>query len=121
VNAPAWIAVGIVGGLAAAGRFLLDAAVAARAESEFPVGILVVNLSGALAIGLVAGVALHGAALTIVAGGGIGSFTTFSTWILDAHRLELAGRPDLAWLDIGLALLAGFLAVALGHWLGAAL
>ena len=118
MTAPAWIAVGLLGGLAAAARFAIDAEVAARLDAPFPLGILVVNLSGALALGLVAGAALHGQALVIVAGGGIGSFTTFSTWILDSHRLGAAGLARIAWLNIGLSIIAGFAAVALGHWLG---
>jgi fluoride exporter len=121
VTAPAWIAVGLLGGIAAAARFAIDAEIAARADSEFPLGILAVNLSGALALGIVAGIALHGAALTIVGGGGIGSFTTFSTWILDSHRLDAAGHVRLAWLNIGVSIVAGFAAVALGHWLGVVL
>ncbi len=121
MTAPAWIAVGLLGGLAAAARFLIDAEIAARIDGPFPLGILAVNLSGALALGVVAGTALHGEALVIVAGGGIGSFTTFSTWILDSHRLGEAGQTRLAWLNIALSLLAGFAAVTLGHWLGAAL
>jgi fluoride exporter len=116
-----WIAVGLLGGVAAAARFAIDAEIAARAESPFPLGILAVNVSGALALGLVAGIALHGQALVIVAGGGIGSFTTFSTWILDSHRLGEAGQAQLAWLNVGVSLLAGFAAVALGHWLGTVL
>jgi CrcB protein len=118
MSALGWIAVGLLGGVAAAARFVIDAEIAARAESTLPLGILAVNLSGALALGIVAGVALHGQALAIVAGGGIGSFTTFSTWILDSHRLEDAGHQRLALLNIGVSLVAGFAAVALGHWLG---
>jgi CrcB protein len=121
VSAPGWIAVGLLGGVAAGARFALDAEIAARVQSPFPLGILAVNLAGALALGLVAGAALHGEALAIVAGGGIGSFTTFSTWILDSHRLGQAGKADLALLNIGLSLVAGFAAVALGHWLGGGL
>lgn len=121
MTAPAWIAVGLLGGVAAAARFLIDAEVASRVGSPFPLGILAVNLSGALALGLVAGAALDGQALVIVAGGGIGSFTTFSTWILDSHRLDAAGHARLAWLNVGLSLVAGFAAVAFGHWLGSAL
>jgi fluoride exporter len=121
MTVPAWIAVGLLGGVAAAARFVIDAEIAARAASPFPLGILAVNLSGAFALGLVAGAVLHGQALVIVAGGGIGSFTTFSTWILDSHRLGAAGQARLAWLNVGVSLLAGFAAVALGHWLGGAL
>jgi fluoride exporter len=118
VSALAWIAVGLLGGIAAAARFLLDATVSARWPSRFPVGILAVNLLGSLLLGVVAGAGLHGEALAIVAGGAIGSFTTFSTWVLDSHRLERAGHPDLALLNVGVSLAAGFAAVALGHWLG---
>lgn len=121
MTAPAWIAVGLLGGVAAAARFLIDAEIAARVNSKFPLGILAVNLSGSLVLGVLAGAALHGEALAIVAGGGIGSFTTFSTWILDSHRLDEAGESRLAWLNIGVSLVAGFAAVALGHWLGTVL
>jgi CrcB protein len=121
MTAPAWVAVGLLGGVAAAARFVIDAEISARLAVPFPLGILAVNLSGALVLGIVAGAALHGAALTIVAGGGIGSFTTFSTWILDSHRLGAAGLARIAWLNIGVSIVAGFAAVALGHWLGGAL
>jgi fluoride exporter len=121
MSVPAWIAVGLLGGAAAAARFLIDAEVSARARAPFPLGILVVNLAGAFALGIVAGATLHGAALTIVAGGGIGSFTTFSTWILDSHRLGEAGLARVAWINIGVSIVVGFGAVALGHWLGTSL
>ena len=121
MSAPAWIAVGLLGGLAAAARFLLDAAISARLRGRFPLGILAVNLSGSFALGVVAGAGLGGEALAIVAGGAIGSFTTFSTWILDSHRLAEAGETRLAGLDVAVSLLAGFAAVALGHWLGSLL
>lgn len=118
MSVPAWIAVGLLGGLAAGARFLIDFEVSLRARAPFPLGILVVNLSASVALGIVAGVALHGEALTIVAGGGIGSFSTFSTWILDSHRLAAANLARVAWLNIGLSILLGFAAVSLGHWLG---
>jgi CrcB protein len=116
-----WVAVGLVGGAAAAARFLIDSAFAARSDHPFPLGVLAVNLAGTLALGLVAGATLEGQALIIVAGGGIGSFTTFSTWMLDSHRLAEAGHAHLVWLNLGLSLLAGFAAIVAGHLLGAAL
>ena len=51
-------------------------------------------------------------ALGIVAGGGIGSFTTLSTWILDSHRLAEACHARLVWLNIGLSTVVGFAARA---------
>jgi CrcB protein len=121
LSAEAWVAVGLLGGAAAAARFLIDSLVTARTDHPFPLGVLAVNLAGALVLGFVAGAALEGQALIVVAGGGIGSFTTFSTWMLDSHRLADAGHAHLVWLNLGLSLIAGFAAVALGHWLGSAL
>lgn len=118
MSAAGWVAVGLLGGAAAAARFLIDAAFAARIDHPFPLGILAINLAGTLVLGIVAGAALSGQALVIVAGGAIGSFTTFSTWMLDSHRLADADHAHLVWLNLGLSLLAGFAAIALGHWLG---
>jgi fluoride exporter len=116
-----WVAVGLLGGAAAGARYLLDAEVSHRTDGHFPLGILAVNLIGAFALGLVAGSALRGEALTIVAGGAIGSFTTFSTWMLDTHLLGAAERAHLAWLNIGVSVGVGFAAVSLGHWLATGL
>lgn len=110
-----WIAVGLAGGAAAGARYLLDAEISRLSDSPFPIGILTVNLLGALMLGLVAGSTLHGQALVIVAGGVIGSFTTFSTWILDTHLLASADLAKLAWLNIAISLVLGFAAVALGQ------
>lgn len=121
MSAPAWVAVGLLGGAAATARFLIDAAVAARSDHPFPLGILAVNLSGTLVLGFVAGAALDGEALVIVAGGVLGSFTTFSTWMLDSHRLAEAGHTKLVWLNLGLSIVAGFAAIVAGHWLGTGL
>lgn len=116
-----WVAVGLLGGAAAVARFLVDSALSARADHPFPLGVLAINLGGTLVLGLVAGAALSGEALVIVAGGLLGSFTTFSTWMLDSHRLAEAGHAHLLWLNLGLSLFAGFAAVALGHWIGTSL
>lgn len=121
MSAATWIAVALLGGLAALARFLLDAAISERTSGAFPTGTLAVNLSGAVVLGLLAGAALHGAALTIVAGGGLGSYTTFSTWMFESQRLGESGDAGGLWLNVGVSLFAGLVAVALGHWLGGVL
>ena len=82
-----WAGVGLLGGAGAVARYVLSTAVARRSDGWFPYGTLAVNLSGSALLGLVAGLALHGDALTLVAGGLLGSYTTFSTWMLDSERL----------------------------------
>lgn len=121
MSALAWIGIAALGAVGALARFLLSAAVARRSEGWFPWGTLAVNLSGTALLGLVAGVALTGDARTLVAGGLLGSYTTFSTWMLDSERLaeHHSGRA-LASNLVG-SLLLGLLAVELGRVLGGAL
>lgn len=115
LNSLAWLAVGLLGGLAAGARYLIDAEISRLSASPFPIGIFVVNVLGASLLGLVTGSTLHGDALVIVAGGVIGSFTTFSTWILDTHLLASADLAKLAWLNIAISLVCGLTAVTLGQ------
>jgi fluoride exporter len=126
MTALAWVAVAALGGAAAIARFLVDGAVSTRFGGgrrigAFPIGTLAVNLSGALVLGVLAGAALSGTAYTIVAGGGIGTYTTFSTWMLESQRAGEDGDARVLWANIAVSLLAGFAAVALGHWIGGAL
>jgi CrcB protein len=109
-----WVGVGLLGGVGAVGRFLVSTTVARRTAGWFPYGTLAVNLSGSAVLGLIAGLALHGDALTLVGGGLLGSYTTFSTWMLDSERLS---DRALAANLVG-SLLLGLAAVALGRALG---
>ena len=121
MTALAWAAVAALGGVMAIARFLLDGAVSAARGGNFPVGTLAVNLSGAVALGILAGAALSGTAYTIVAGGGIGTYTTFSTWMLESHSAGEGGDARVLWANIAISLLAGLAAVAVGHAIGTAL
>ena len=90
--------------------------------NPFPLGILAVNLIGALALGLVAGAALDGEAL--VDRRRRRDRLLHHLLHLDARLAPPRATPAtarLAWLNIGLSLVAGFAAVALGHWLGGVL
>jgi len=119
MSAPLLLAIGLLGGAGALARYGVDAAVTARAGRAFPpLGILVVNLSGAFLLGIVVGVAVHGDRYSLVATGLLGSYTTFSTWVFDSHRLARGGRGGAAALNLGASLALGLLAVWLGRELG---
>ena len=123
MTALAWVAVAALGGAMAIARFVVDSTVATRLSARwlgasFPLGTLAVNLSGAVVLGVFAGAALSGSAYTILAGGGVGTYTTFSTWMLESHRAGEGGDARVLWANIAVSLMAGLAAVALGHWIG---
>ncbi len=121
MSAEAWIGVALLGSIGSIARFLLDGAVSSRGSSSFPLGTLVVNASGALVLGLLSGFALSGEALVLAGTATIGSYTTFSTWMLETHRLGEDGQLPMAALNITVSVIVGFGAAVLGRLLGGAL
>jgi CrcB protein len=118
VSAGLWIAVGACGAAGALARFLLDGVVAHRFGAALPWGTFAVNVSGAFVLGLLVGAALTGDAALLAGTAAIGSYTTFSTWMLESWLLAEDGRPRLAALNVAGSLLIGLGAAELGRLLG---
>ncbi|HWH10892.1 MAG TPA: fluoride efflux transporter CrcB [Solirubrobacteraceae bacterium] len=110
-----WAAVAVLGGLSAIARFALDGVVASRAGRSFPYGTLAVNATASLLLGLVTGLALTGDALLLAGTATIGSYSTFSTWMLETHRLAEGGETPVAILNVVVSLAVGIGAAALGR------
>ncbi|MFZ1926253.1 MAG: fluoride efflux transporter CrcB [Solirubrobacteraceae bacterium] len=121
MSAAAWIGVAVLGSIGSLARFLLDGAVSARRSVNFPLGTLAVNASGAFILGLLTGLALSGEALTLAGSATIGSYTTFSTWMLETHRLGEDGQLLAGALNVLVSVLVGLGAALLGRSLGGAL
>jgi CrcB protein len=113
--------IGLLGGIGAIARFLLDATVSGRAGRRFPWGTLAVNLMASFALGLLVGLAVHGDALRLAGTGLVGAYSTFSTWALESHRLGEEGQLRLGILNFVVSLVLGISAVWLGEQVGAAL
>ena len=112
------IGVLVAGGLGAVLRFLVDSAVARRAARSFPYGTFVVNISGAALLGLLSSLALSRHVALIADTAFVGSYTTFSTWILETQRLTEERQYRKAVLNIVVSLALGIAAVALGRLIG---
>jgi CrcB protein len=115
------VAIGLVGGVGAISRFLLDGAVSGRAGRDFPYGTLAVYVLGSFILGVVVGAAVRGEVYDVVGTGLLGSFTTFSTWALESHRLGEDGRLRLGALNVAVSLVLGITAAWAGRHLGGVL
>jgi CrcB protein len=113
-----WIGVALAGGCGALARLFVVEAVVRAASVVAPVGVLVVNLSGTLIIGVLAGAGLSGDARLVVVSGFLGAYTTFSTWMVQTDELLLTGRGRWAVGNLVGSLVLGFGAVALGVAIG---
>lgn len=113
-----WLALAVLGGTGALARFGLESFLASRHGGELPLGTVAVNLTGAALLGLLIGLAAHGRTLTLLGAGLLGSYTTFSGWLVQSHALAERGARRTAALNVAGSLVAGFAAVALGRLLG---
>ena len=119
MNAPLFAAVALAGALGALARFGLDAFIMARTEGGAPWGTWVVNASGSLFAGLLAG---YGASRGLpadfelaVTGGFLGAYTTFSTWMVQSVELAQRGAWRAAAVNVAASVLTGAAAAA-GGW-----
>jgi CrcB protein len=121
VSAGIWLAVGVLGGVGALARFALDGTVASRWGGRFPLGTFAVNISGAFALGLLAGLAPSADATRLAGTALLGSYTTFSTWMLEAERAGEDGQRGTLAANVVGSLALGLAGVAVGRWIGRAL
>jgi fluoride exporter len=113
-----WTGIGLLGGAGALLRFLVDGLLAGRLGRDFPLGTFVVNMSGAAVLGLLVGLGLTGDGLLLAGTATLGSYTTFSTWMLESQRLVEDGELAIAAGNVLLSLVVGLGAVALGRFIG---
>jgi fluoride exporter len=111
----------LAGGLGAIARYGIDSGLRERWPVRFPVGTLLINVSGSLLLGVLTGLVIaHGAStdLRTIAGTGFcGGYTTFSAASVETVRLAEQRRwvPALSYAagSLLLALLAAGAGLAL--------
>jgi CrcB protein len=118
MNILLWAAVAVIGGTGSVIRFLVDGTVASAAGRDFPFGTLAVNISGAVILGLLTGLALSHDLALLAGTAAVGSYTTFSTWMLETQRLTEERQYRKAMLNVVVSLALGIAAAALGRLIG---
>ena len=120
MTAALWIGVGVISGVGAVARFLLHTVVQRWSRSAFPLGTLAVNVLGSLVLGILHGAGVTGDALLLAGTALLGSFTTFSAWMLETESLREQDEPGLAAANVLVSLALGLAAVGVGWAAGAA-
>lgn len=123
-----WVLLGaaVAGGIGAGLRYVVDALVTHAVfrggdrPARFPVGILIVNVSGSLLLGILTGLGttLGGDTAWILGVGLLGGYTTFSTMSLDSVLLLREGERRRGWMNVFGTLLICVIAAAVGLAIG---
>lgn len=119
---------GLAGATGAVVRFALSEWVTKRWQRTFPLATLLINATGAFALGLLltaGGAGNAGGALAqtrlVLGTGFLGGYTTFSTLSYDTHSLWRSDQRRLAWLNALGSLAIGGASAALGMVCGSLL
>ena len=118
-----WLAVALGGALGSVARYALSSSLRTLVPG-FPVGTLIVNVAGGLAMGAITAWALaRPAALSDLlriglTTGILGGFTTFSAFSIETLLLWRDGHAAAAFANIAANLVLSLAACALGFWLG---
>ena len=118
VDTLTWVGVAVLGALGAVTRFRVDSAVSSRLPGLFPLGTLVVNLTGTFGLGILVGATVPERVGLLLGTGFAGGYTTFSTWMVESLRLGEMGNIVLLLRNLWVSMLLGFGAAAAGFYLG---
>jgi CrcB protein len=120
-----WLLIGVMGALGALARYGVSGIVQRRWQTTFPMGTLVVNLTGALGAGLLLGIvtgrSVPDLALVAAGVGFLGGYSTFSTWMVETVlAAESGGRSGVrrAAENLAVPMVVGVMAVWIGFVLG---
>jgi fluoride exporter len=106
--------IAIFGALGTLARYGLQGVVQVRTASTFPVGTLLVNLSGCFLIGLIGQFTLNRMVISpdwrvAIAVGFLGGYTTFSSFGWETAKMLEAGEWAWAMAYVGVSVFAGLL------------
>ncbi|HET7312527.1 MAG TPA: fluoride efflux transporter CrcB [Mycobacteriales bacterium] len=112
------LAVALAAGIGAVARYVFDQIVEHKTSGTFPLGTLLVNVTGSLLLGVVVGLGLHHGLPTtpsvVVGVGFAGGYTTFSTWAWESIALHEDGAPGQAIVNALGSFATGLVAAAAG-------
>lgn len=121
MNLNAFLIVFLGGGIGAAIRHGVNSWFGRLASHEFPLGIMAINISGSLLMGLAAGYfafrsgeAWSQSARLFITTGVLGGYTTFSAFSLDAMLLYQRGEFGMAALYVVGSVALSILGLAFG-------
>lgn len=116
-----YILVGIGGIFGSITRYALGKLISEKANTLFPIGTLLINITGAVLLGLVSSIQLDNSLYLLLADGFLGAYTTFSTFMYEGFNLIAENEKLNAFIYIVGTTLIGIICYKLGFLLGSSI
>jgi CrcB protein len=112
------IYIGFGGALGSIARYKLGKCLTEKMNTAFPVGTFLINISGAILLGLVVGLRLPESIMWLAAEGFLGAYTTFSTFMYEGFNLFQENEKMNAFIYVLGSLFLGIIGYVSGFGLG---
>lgn len=109
-----YIIVGIGGVLGSITRYLLGKLISEKWDTIIPIGTMIINITGALLLGIVSSLYTDGNLYLLLAEGYLGAYTTFSTFMYEGFNLFQENEKLNAALYIFGTLFLGIIGFIIG-------
>lgn len=109
-----YILVGIGGMLGSITRYKIGKYICEKSNSMFPLGTFIINISGALMLGIVSSFNSNNYLYTLFGDGFLGAYTTFSTFMYEGFNLY----QDKEKLNAFIYIISSIFLGIIGFWIG---
>ena len=116
-----YILVGIGGATGSLVRYSLGKFISKKSTTHFPVGTFIINITGAILLGVVSTIGVSSNLMLLLGDGFLGAYTTFSTFMYEGFNLFQEYKKLNAFIYILCSLILGILGYAAGSKIGSSL
>jgi len=109
---------GLGGAAGSIARYKLGSIISQRMNTTFPAGTFIINITGAVLLGIVSGMHVGGNMYLLLADGFLGAYTTFSTFMYEGITLFQGKEKMNAFIYIAGSLIVGIIGYFIGFETG---
>jgi len=114
----AYVLVAMGGAAGSVFRYSLGRFISEKSNSNFPIGTFIINISGAIMLGIVSTIGVNNNMMLLLGDGFLGAYTTFSTFMYEGFNLFQEREKLNAFIYILCSLILGTVGYALGTKIG---
>ena len=113
-----YVLIAIGGGAGSLVRYKLGKYISEKSSSTFPIGTFIINITGAILLGIISTVAVSDNVMLLLGDGFLGAYTTFSTFMYEGFNLFQGKEKLNAFMYIFCSIILGIVGYILGTYIG---